>query len=95
MRSSPRSEWIVSEWLRVAQDECRHEANVHPRNQNAWMCGVHRKVCAHERVYMHSKLVGHQNSRAWQHLMMGGCWANSHKGEKPDKCSMGKETSLD
>jgi hypothetical protein len=84
-RSSHRALWIVQEWLRLAMAECKREAQVHPRNQNVWMCGVHVKVCAHERIYLHPRLVGHPHSRHWQHTMMGACWLGSH-GNESKRC---------
>eukprot|EP00966_Prymnesium_polylepis_P071364 1657869-Prymnesium_polylepis.2 len=44
-------------------------------------------MCAHERVFIHSKLVGHARSRAWQHTMMGACFGGSQAdGVEKSRC---------
>eukprot|EP00966_Prymnesium_polylepis_P194664 4512595-Prymnesium_polylepis.1 len=68
-RNSERTLFIVTEWLRLALAECKEEAKEHPRNQNVWQCGVHKHLCEHERIYLHSKLVGHERSKLWEHMM--------------------------
>jgi hypothetical protein len=81
--------FIVTEWLRLALDECRAEARVHPRNQNVWRCGVERQLCAHERIFLNSQLVGHPKSTLWYHAMLGGCWLGG--GEMKNNCRARKQ----